>query len=220
MSKYDRIKAMILALIMMASLSGCDKEEAVENDNKENTIYYNAGEHIISIPINEDVRHSNCQYEYHPGYEVVGISVSSYGYMDNTYAGGSILYVNTDEVLCTSNIVDDNGNYLYLNFGKPTNFVKTDDTNKPIKEFDIGEHIISVPIHNDARLDDYQYEYHDGYEVVGLALSSYGITDSNFGGGVLLYKNVKPVNCSLNDSGYTSFGIPLEKENSRLLTKY
>lgn len=84
-------------------------------------------------------------------------------------------------------------------------------------KFDIGEHIISVPIESDIRFNNSQYEYHESYEVIGIATSAKGKSVNSFGGGVLLYKNIIPVKCTRGDNGYTSFGIPYEKKQVKTL---
>ncbi len=224
-NKYIRLKAMLLAgtiAITGASLSSCDNNnEKTPNQaivSQDTIARFNIGEHIISVPIEKDIRYSNVQYEYHPGYEPVGISVTAYGQSGNCFGGGAIIYVNTEEVDCPSNLVDKDGNYLYLDFGTPI-FYKDDesDINNSIKEFGIGEHIISVPINEDNRFEQFQYEYHEGYEVVGIATSAHGKVVNCFGGGVLLYKNIIPVKCIRGNDGYTTFGIPFEIEKTRTL---
>ena len=226
--KYIRLKAMLLAgaiALTSASLAGCNNKNNSTGSNQEivsevTTTYFGIGEHIISVPIspNNDIRFSNVQYDYYPGYEPVGISITAHGREDNDFGGGAIIYSNVQEVECSSNLVDKNGNYLYLDFGTPT---YTDEeeygSNNNIKEFDVGQHIISVPISQDNRFDQFQYEYHDGYEIVGIATSAHGMYDNDFGGGVLLYKNITPVKCTRVDNGYTSFGTPLEIEKTKTL---
>ena len=85
--------------------------------------------------------------------------------------------------------------------------------------FDIGEHIISIPISKDIdiRNCNVQYDYHPGYEPIGISSSAYGKFDNNFGGGVILYKNIVPVQCYLEDDSYTTFGQPIQKEKVKVL---
>ncbi len=80
--------------------------------------------------------------------------------------------------------------------------------------FGVGEHIISVPIIEDNKNRNFQYDYRDGYEIVGVSSSSYGKYDL-YGGEALLYKNITPVKCVRNENGYTSFGAPIEKEKTK-----
>lgn len=105
--------------------------------------------------------------------------------------------------------------------GKNTNTSKRNDSLTEIeyehleetkKTFDIGEHIISVPV-NDPTLDIQQYEYHDGYKCVGLSSCANG-SGYIFGGAHALYVNEYPVECygTVNDKGlllYDNFGTPL-----------
>ena len=85
-------------------------------------------------------------------------------------------------------MIDKYGNYICVNFGKPIIYNKDEnESNNGVKEFGIGEHIISVPINEDNRFEQFQYDYHEGYEVVGIATSAYGMYDNDFGGGGFYY---------------------------------
>lgn len=227
-NKYIRLKAILLAgtiALTSPSLTACSNKDSETNSNQEiiaqdSTMHFGVGEHIISVPISpkNDIRFNNVQYDYYPGYEPIGISITAHGMFDNDFGGGAIIYANIEEVDCSSRLVDKNGNYLYLDFGTPTYYTEDEYNVKGnIKEFNVGEHIISVPISEDNRFDYFQYEYRDGYEVVGIATSAHGKFDNDFGGGVLLYKNITPIKCVREDNGYTSFGIPIEKENTKKL---
>lgn len=219
--KNSKIKALVLAgglVLTTVGLSGCSSNYDLKTIQVETmeTKKFAIGEHIISVPISHenDVREKNIQYKYYPGYEPSGISITAHGKFDNDFGGGAIIYSNVEEVECSSDLVDKNGNYLYLNFGTPT-YTNEEEygSNNSIKEFDVGQHIISVPIGQDNRFDQFQYEYHDGYEVVGMATSAHGMFDNDFGGGILLYKNITPVKCTRVESGeygFTSFGVPRE----------
>lgn len=215
--KYKRLKAIALAgtlTVASSSLTGCGNNDTV-TITQDTTVHFDAGEHTISVPISEknDIREDNAQYEYHPGYEPIGISITAWGGVDNHFGGGAIIYANTEEVECSSNLVDSNGNYICTDFGTPTYYKDVKyNLNNSTKEFDIGEHIISTPISEDNRSEQIQYDYHEGYEIVGIATSAWGHYDNHFGGGVLLYKNTTPVQCTLGDHGYTTFGIPVEME--------
>lgn len=224
-NKYIRLKAMLLAgtiALTTPSLTSCSNNDSETNSKQEITaeeltMHFGIGEHIISVPIlpKNDIRFNIVQYDYYPGYEPIGISITAHGKFDNDFGGGAIIYSNVEEVDCSSCLVDKNGNYLYLDFGTPT-YSNEDEygVTGNIKEFGVGEHIISIPIIEDNRFDYFQYEYHDGYEVIGIATSAHGMLDNVFGGGVLLYKNITPVKCI---NGCTSFGIPIEKENTKKL---
>ena len=217
--KYKNLKAMLLAwtlTVASTSLTGCGNQNSDTLSLTQNTIInFDAGEHIISVPISEknDIRENNVQYEYHPGYEPIGISITAWGHFDNYFGGGAITYANTEKVECSSSLVDSDGNYICTDFGTPVYYNEEKYTsNNNMKVFGIGEHIISVPINEDNRLAQFQYDYHEGYEIVGIATSAWGHFDNYFGGGVLLYKNTTPVQCTLGDHGYTTFGIPGEME--------
>lgn len=218
--KYTKLKALLLAgtiALSSSTLTGCSSDNSEKNELiEESTIHFDAGKHIISEPIG-DVRFENFQYDYHPGYEPVGISLTSYG-ISGSYGGGAIIYSNTEEVECSSVSKDENGEYLYSDFGTPlySNEGNKEDINEDFKNFGIGEHIISVPIKEDNRHNKFQYDYHEGYEIVGMASCADG-KYQHYNGGVLLYTNVTPVICIRNDNGYTSFGVPVEKTKTKTL---
>lgn len=224
--KYKRLKAMLLAgtiTVASSNLTGCGNQNSGAVAITQNTtIHFDVGEHIISVPISteNDIRENNVQYEYHPGYEPIGISLNAWGLYHNYFDGGSIIYSNTEEVECSSNSIDKDGNYICTNFGTPIYYNKEGyDSNNNTKEFDIGEHIISVPINEDNRLEQFQYDYHEGYEVVGIATSSWGGYHNYFAGGVLLYKNITPVQCALTDDGYITFGKPIKSEKTKSINE-
>ena len=225
--KYIRLKAMLLTgviAITCSALTGCGDEIDTHTDSKqaivvqEVTKRFGVGEHIISVPIKKDVRDKNFQYEYHPGYEPVGISLTAYGQLYSAFGGGAIIYTNNREVECSTSITDGHGNNTFLDFGIPVEYIQEVDLNNDdIKAFDVGEHIISVPIKKDVRDKNFQYEYHEGYEVVGIAATAQGRSFNGYGGGIVLYKNIVPVKCIHDDNGYTSFGIPFEVEKTKTL---
>lgn len=220
-NKYMRLKALLLAgtiTLTSSTLSGCgsifDKDD--EPIRIEETVNnFNPGEHIISIPITDDIRKGNFQFPYYPGYEPIGISLSAYGKAQNQFGGGAIMYANTDEVECRAYVQDQNGKPLYLDFGTPMYEVQEDlNSNDTSKVFGVGEHIISIPFDDDNRTHNTQYDYYEGYEVVGIAASARGQVSNTFGGGVVLYKNTKPVMCIKGEDGYTTFGVPVELNKS------
>lgn len=222
--KYKRLKAMLLAgtiTVASSSLTGCGNQSSGAVAITQNTtVHFDVGQHIISVPISteNDIRENNVQYEYHPGYEPIGISITAWGNFKNYFGGGSIIYANTEEVEYISNSIDKDGNYICTNFGTPMYYNEEENhSNSNIKEFGVGEHIISVPINEDNRLEQFQYDYHEGYEVVGIATSSWGDVKNYFGGGILLYKNTTPVQCTLTDNGYTIFGKPMKSEKTKSL---
>jgi len=226
MKKNIRLKALALAVLIAgtsAGMSGCSNDDNSDDLNQAivseiSTMQFNAGEHIISVPIEGDIRNGCFQHQFRKGYRPIGISLSAYGKLSNNYYGGAIIYSNTETVECVSTFIDESGNYVYADFGIPffDDFSDVNDSNEPVKEFGIGEHIISVPM-NDNRSENLQIEYREGYEIVGMASTAYGQHSDNYGGGVLLYVNTVPVKCTLDENGYTSFGIPLEISKTKSL---
>ena len=217
-NKYIRLKAMLIAGMMCltsSTLTGCGSKDNKSEDLNapESTVCFDVGEHIISVPIEENFKFDNFQHEYYEGYEPVGISLATHAsFLGSTNVKGTIIYSNVEEVNCSSSLIDEDGNYLYLDFGTPLYYSYDENDFKSkgnIKEFDIGEHIISVPITEDNRNNNMQYDYHEGYEVVGMATTMSSDFPTVFDG-VLLYKNIIPVKCLLKDNGYTEFGIPIE----------
>jgi hypothetical protein len=137
------------------------------------------------------------QHNYYPGFEPIGLSMTN-------DTGGAILYTNTEEISVVSPSI----------FENPVNNKGENDPEGTIKEFGVGEHILSVPISEDNRVEYYEYVSHEGYELVGIASIAVGKYNS-YGCCVALYKNTQPVNCVRNKDGYTSFGKPIEKEYTK-----
>lgn len=224
-----RLKALILAGTIMVSgvsLSGCSGEKKDEEPTvqQEVTIQnftecFGIGEHTISVPITSSVKNEVVQHEFHPGYEPVGITMRAYGKITDFFDGGSILYSNTSEVECNATDVDRDGTIVFNEFGTPVEYENSSSYEADgEKIFGVGEHIISVPLPVSLRTkENVQLPTYPGYEIVGVASSSYGEITGFNGGGALLLKNVVPVKCILSDSGYNSIGIPVEKENVKVL---
>lgn len=226
--KLIRLKALILAGTIMVSgvgLSGCSSEESNDTVIQQESVvhdiknYFGIGEHIISVPISGNVKNGVVQHEYHPGYEPVGITMRAYGKIAGFFDGGSILYTNTSEVECNATSADRDGNILFNDFGTPVEYA--DSSSYELdgeKIFGVGEHIISVPLPVSIRTkENVQIPSYPGYEIVGVASSSYGEITGFSGGGALLLKNTVPVKFILSDSEYNSIGIPVEKENVKVL---
>ena len=186
------------------------------------TIYddrsFDAGEHIISIEI-DDPTIEKKQYEYHEGYKVVGISTDAHGEYSYNYGQAHLVYSNEYPVKCHPTHIKGE-ELLYTDFGEPTNYEREKTTSGTgWREFNPGEHIISVPL-EEQETNNYQINYHDGYEVVGIASSSYGKYQSVYGGGCILYVNTEKVKCIEDESdenSYTTFGIP--EEDTKVLEK-
>ena len=208
----------ITGLVMVASLSGCaeSKQEITSYVSESNRKIFGEGEHIISVPISDPTQET-IQYEYHEGYKPVGITTDSYGEYAKCHGKSYIVYTNEYPVNCYPTY-EIEGELLYTDFGTPIDYER-DKTNSgnDWQEYNIGEHIISVPLDNNME-EGFQIQYHDGYEVVGIASSAYGKYAYCTGGGCILYKNTKNVKCIKDETGnYTSFGIP--EEDTKVLQK-
>lgn len=220
--KIKKLKVFGVALsgiLTMTSLSGCGNSSMYQEEKGVKfTRKFAVGEHIISVPLEDDISEKTMQIESHPGYDIKGISIAAWGEFFPSYAGGVIVYSNSEEVECKSNMYDDNGNYVYLDFGTPLDYEEDKNVdNDGIKEFDVGEHIISIPLEDDISEGNTQYEYHEGYEVVGITISAYGRFAPSYAGGAILYKNVVPIRAKIHEDGYTTFGEPIEKEQAKTL---
>ncbi len=209
----------LVGLIMATSLTGCDDEPKIEEivsyEDYDDKIF-DAGEHIISIPI-DDPTQENMQYDYHEGYKPIGISTSAYGRYTYNYGKGKLLFVNEYPVKCTPTYKKGEG-LLYTDFGKPVEYEReTTQSGDNWQEFAPGEHIISIPLKTDSD-DNTLYEYYDGYEPIGISTSAYGRYVYNYGGGCILYVNRDKVKCIKDENGtYTSFGVP--EEDTKVLQK-
>lgn len=219
----EKIKKLICVpltgLIMMTSLAGCSKEPqmvAVEQEENDDKIF-NEGEHIISIEI-DDPTQEKIQYEYHPGYKPVGISTEAYGHYSYSFGKAHMLYVNEYPVKCRPTYQKES-ELFYTDFGEPLKYEREKtESGSSWKEFNIGEHILSIPLEGNE-IDDYQVKYYDGYEPIGIATSALGKYSYTYVGGCILYTNTEKVKCTKdNDTdSYTTFGIP--EEESKVLQK-
>ena len=87
----------------------------------------------------------------------------------------------------------------------------------PSKTYDVGEHIISVPIASPLEVPQ-QYEYHPGYKPIGITSTAYGKVTAKDGGSCILYVNeteveAKPSDIVDEEYQYTNFGEPTEYED-------
>lgn len=200
-----------------------DAETAKIAKNYEDTSYegmeniFAPGEHIISVPIEEDIRVDNFQYEYHPGYKPVGFAVSAHGKSSNIYSGGVIVYVNTLEVQAKVTGKNYDGEALFTEFGEPLNYIEED---KNDNEFLLGEHIISMPIEDEIYDENVQLLSVDGYDVIGIATSNYGQTFHYGGGAVLLVNNTtvkcEPYEDEMGNIVYNKVGKPTDTKKLNL----
>lgn len=207
-----------VGLIMATSFSGCSEKQQIVTieDGEYDDKIFDEGEHIISIEINDPTK-ENIQYEYHEGYRPIGISTEAYGHYGYDFGKAHILYVNEYPVKCKATYQKDS-ELFYTDFGEPLQYEREKtETGSKWEEFNAGEHIISIPL-NKQELENYQIDYYDGYEPIGIASSSYGHYEYSYGGGCILYTNTEKVKCIKDENGnYTSFGIP--KEDAKSLKK-
>lgn len=220
--KYKNLKIfgfVLSSALSMSCLSGCSGDSTYdplvyqEETGGIMSKQFDVGEHYISVPMEEDISESIHQIKTYPGYEVVGASYGSYGELTDFYAGGTILYRNVSPVTCETNLYGENGEIPYLEFGTPIDYTENNvDVDSDIRDFNTGEHVLSVPIEADVTDYNHQYDYHDGYEIIGISVSAYGRTFSYYAGEVVLYKNTVPVRVSKTGDDYASFGVPIEKE--------
>lgn len=174
------------------------------------------GEHIISVLIDSPLEEAQ-QYEYHPGYKPVGIASATYGKSNSIDAGSCILYVNEYPVEGKSTGIKDEQPF-FGEFGTPIDYIKTELTERDdVIEFAPGEHIFSIPI-DDPTDFNFQYDFHEGYEPIGITTASYGQSMDFTAGSCILYVNTETVECEKQeDNNYIEFGKV--KENNKKLIK-
>lgn len=214
-------KILVLATLGTLTLSttGCSRTNAIESEEivQENKKTFQPGEHVIAVVIKDrSVRPTVkiVEYQAHAGYEPIGISATAYG-RDNYHPGAShILFRNTEEVIVEPTEITADGKYLYEDFGVPTNKKEQEarkETDTTI-EYLPGEHIISIPYYGYSS-KNMQFEYHDGYEIIGIANSSYGMSNQQDNRGCILYVNTEKVKVKKDISkDELPFGTPLEEE--------
>lgn len=225
MKRSFKLKKVISLVMLSMILSACGNENntnlmpdgrvVTSTSYEDMQNYFDIGEHIISIPINDDPRDNIMQYEYHPGYKPVGMAVMAYGEYSGSFGGAAITYVNIEEVIANVTGKNSVGEAVFTEFGIPT------VTNDRIKEdgiFDIYEHIISIPINYNIGEEVIQFNHIDGYELVGICNSAYGPYASQNDGGCLLYVNIIPVKVEpiIDSNGsvsYASVGAPIDEKS-------
>lgn len=158
------------------------------------------GEHVISVPYDEISKKNvfdnsePSELPYHSGYMVVGMSEKT------------ILYVNSENVICTSTTLDNENNYVYNSFGIPEEYENIEQENTDTKIYNPGEHVILKPI-TDPSKDAQQYLSVEGYEVIDISANNYDIF---YEGGYILYRNTETVECTKGTYGYNNFGKVIE----------
>ena len=223
-------KSIILLLSIISSISAANKKKAdtkvtmveqpvymdgdtpytLPNESaKTETKYFRAGEHSVSVPVAEDAKNENIQYEYHEGYKPSGF------YIPANSSNPILIYTNEVDVELTTQYIDKNGEYVYINFKEFPRETTTNEYNG-IKEFDVGKHIISVPCNEYTLQTDYQFKCPEGYEIVGTSTPSSSKT-------TILYVNTKKVECEKTDKGYVNFGKVVENSkvtNEEIVNNY
>ena len=182
------------------------KIECAEAEDK----MFDEGEHIIAVDI-EDPTSSMKEYRVQDGYKPLGISTSGYGQNGYHFGKAFILYENTTPVMAHPTDKNLDGEYIYEEFGYPLE--KEDKTiieedGKTI--YSPGTHMISVPFNGYTM--DYQFDSYEGYEVVGMANSTYGKNGPHGYHGCILYVNNEEVVVDkTNSEDQVSFGTPTGK---------
>ena len=201
-----RTKAAILSGLLVTFtliLSGCSSNELkTQLIGKANEKTFKTGEHTISIPVQVESQEKIMQVEAHPGYDPISISVDYSNPM-------SIAFTNNEEVICTSFTIDEEGKYIYTDFGTPVSGKEYSSSRTKMKEFEVGQHLVLEPLKYDYRDKNMQYENHEGYKIIGINGCDYR---GEFEYGFILYENTVRVKCPLSQDGYTTFGMPIENE--------
>lgn len=165
------------------------------------------GEHIIAVPITNPLKTVNT-YEGHQGYKPIGISAATFGKTYSQYDYGYIMFENIVEVKASATSGNNKDSYRYDNFGTPIDY-EINEYSENI--YDTYQHIVSVPYEIDnARV---QIEFVDGYEIVGVASSSYGEYIGSSAGDCILYTNTEPVEYIYEEND--TFGKPIEKVKTK-----
>jgi hypothetical protein len=190
-------KIMTIAIFSSIIIGGAlSKKDS--NDYKEQGLF-EPGEHVVRVPV-DDITKEITVYEGHDGYKPMGINI--YSLSEENSDSGTMIFVNTTEVKVESTGTDEYGNKIYEDFGIPVNYNVEFDEN----EYDIGQHIITVPCDYDNTLN---IEYYDGYNIAGIVRTS--ISDNNEKDGCILYVNNEPVEYVYSEDNNSYFGTPIEK---------
>ena len=172
------------------------KDEVAESETK----FFAPGEHIISMEIEKPIRRTPAQYENHKGYKVLSYDADS--------TTGIISFVNTEPVICEATGIDENGGYVYTDFGILEEKSEPKEEIDGYEVFGVNEHILLIPI-TDHRNYNYQYTNVDGYEIIDIVFYESGKTPV-YSGSWALYTNNVPVKCQKVQGEYTEFGTPIQ----------
>ena len=176
-----------------------------ESKEEQVTDILQPGEHILLIPLDIKTNSKeNIQLDYHEGYTLEGINI------DNSTRVA--IYSNNELVEVKSTGIDENGNPIYGEFGKVLySKGRVTDEDTEYITYQPGEHILAVAIPK-MEVENYQIEYHEGYEPVDVAAYTFG-RYYQYGGGYIVYQNTTKVKCRKNNDGScTHFGTPRGKE--------
>lgn len=168
---------------------------------------FNPGEHSISVPMTLGEYVSEMALPYHIGYKVAGVSIDRKEEL-------CVMYINDETVTCSTTNVNKDGEYVYNVFGVPEDYTINDDTNSDTKVFEPGTHIV-LKLVEDPTDKVQQYPYYEGYEISGICVCDYSKANSILlvQRGYVVYQNTERVVCTLEDNGYTSFGIPIKTKS-------
>ena len=220
-----RIKAALLTAFLMLTLTACSRKnytkeegERIVNSESYKNKTLDIGEHTISVPYKDkDPTREIIQYPYYAGYKAVGIAAKA---DRGSYISSCIVYQNEYPVECHGMDLDNNGNIIY-DFGNPIGYEKPEGyQTRLLKLFNPGEHILSIPFKDDTVTKrPMQYEYHEGYEIVGVASYYY---DGGNDRSCVLYVNTEPVLCAITEEKkgeerYITFGQVVKKEAEKIL---
>lgn len=205
-NNHDKYKPSAIRIVIISAIGGLvghyisGKIIGQENENDYRIPgYFGPGEHIVSVPV-DDLTEQTIVYEGHAGYKPMGINVSLIS--AESEDSGNMIFINTTEVQAEITGIDESGNILFEDFGKPINYTVELDEN----EYDIGEHIITVPCDCDDKLN---IEYYDGYNIAAIARTNIG--EGNGKDGCILYVNNEPVEYVYDETNKSYFGTPIEK---------
>jgi hypothetical protein len=221
-----KVLALAVACVLGTSMCACASEQEISyvydgyyysDTGKTSTKkVFETGEHIISVVIDEPDNYIS-QFNGHDGYKCVGMGISAYGQYGCSFGGACLLFVNDEPVEAYANDMDYNGKFAYERFGTPINptneFNYVSDTEKV---FNAGEHILAIQIFEDPTQDNFQYEAHDGYEIIDISTTAYGKYGYAFGNAYVLYTNTVPVKCLITytkengEPECLAFGTPIE----------
>ena len=176
-------------------------EQVLESEPK----FMEKGEHAIAVK-GKFYEQEQQQLPVPDGYELRGINY-------DIGLSHTILYVNTDTVLCYPTGETETGEFVYQDICTPVSGQKEKEAQNQDRNFEIGEHIIIAPIRAESTM---QFEFHEGYEVIDI--DAYAGSAQSYDG-CIVYMNTVPVRVHADKKDkktgewiYNQFGTPVEKE--------